>query len=225
MVLVLGAGDIMGGMGDPWAIFRLVFEGLFSAWWVIVILLVGGAALATVRGWTVWRLRTEARQERAKRKYRSDGTRWTLTAAETGHVVFSTLHTRDARGTVTRVLDMFPPDQQDEVASQMSLGLSHILSQKLIPRANGQGRVVAMEILNNTYATANLIRLRKTELIYSHLQMRTKDIPEERMTTLERSLAILVRDGQVMPLEAERWANHPSSFLDEMRALERPVGD
>jgi len=145
---------------------------------------------------------------------------WTLTAAETGHLVFSTLHTRDVRGTITRVLDMFPSNQQDEVASQLSLGLSHIFCQKLIPRANGQGREVAMEILNNTYAMSNLIRLRKMEQVYTFLQTRTKDIPEERMMSLERSLALLVREGKVSPLEAEKWANHPTSFLDEMKHLD-----
>ncbi len=146
-----------------------------------------------------------------------ESTSWTLTAAETGHLVFSTLHTRDVRGTVTRILDMFPPNQQDEVASQLSLGLAYIVSQKLIPRADGNGRVVAMEILNNTYALANLIRLAKTEQIYSMLQTRTKDAPEERMTTLERSLAQLVRRGTITALEAEKWANHPGAFLDEMQ--------
>jgi twitching motility protein PilT len=146
-----------------------------------------------------------------------ESTTWTLTAAETGHLVFSTLHTRDVRGTITRVLDMFPPSQQDEIASQLSLGLSYILSQKLIPRADGQGRVVAMEILNNTYALSNLIRLAKTEQIYSMLQTRTKDVPDERMTTLERSLARLVRAGTITALEAEKWANHPNAFLDELQ--------
>ncbi|HRX84348.1 MAG TPA: PilT/PilU family type 4a pilus ATPase [Phycisphaerae bacterium] len=146
-----------------------------------------------------------------------ESTTWTLTAAETGHLVFSTLHTRDVRGTITRVLDMFPPNQQDEVASQLSLGLSFIIAQKLIPRADGKGRIVAMEILNNTYALSNLIRLAKTEQIYSMLQTRTKDVPEERMTTLERSLARLVRDGTITALEAEKWANHPAAFLDELQ--------
>jgi len=89
-----------------------------------------------------------------------ESTSWTLTAAETGHLVFSTLHTRDARGSISRILDMFPTNRQDEVASQLSLGLRSIISQKLIPRCDGKGRVVAMEILNNTYATANLIRVR-----------------------------------------------------------------
>jgi len=145
---------------------------------------------------------------------------WTLTAAETGHLVFSTLHTRDCRGTITRILDMFPADQQDEVANQLSLGLSHILSQKLVPRSDGQGRLVAMEILNNSYALANLIRLRKVEQIYTFLQTRTKDVPAERMMTLERSLALLVAAGKVSPLEAERWANHPTVFLDEMKHVQ-----
>lgn len=142
---------------------------------------------------------------------------WTLTAAETGHLVFSTLHTRDARGSISRILDMFPDGQQDEVSNQLSLGLSHVISQKLIPRADGNGRVVAMEVLNNTYAVSNLIRLTKLEQIYTQLQSRTKDIPEERMVTLERSLARLARRGDITPMEAEKWANHPKSFLDEMQ--------
>jgi len=144
---------------------------------------------------------------------------WTLTAAETGHLVFSTLHTRDVRGTITRLLDMFPSNQQDEIASQLSLGLSHILCQKLIPRKDGQGRLVAMEILNNTYAMSNLIRLRKMEQVYTFLQTKTKNVPEERMITLERSLAWLVRDGKVSAKEAEKWANHPTSFLDELQQV------
>ena len=152
---------------------------------------------------------------------------WTLTAAETGHLVFSTLHTRDVRGTITRILDMFPTDQQDEVSSQLSLGLSHIISQKLVPRADGQGRVAAMEVLNNSYALANLIRLRKLEQVYTFLQTRTKDIPDERMITLERSLALLVADKLITPLEAEKWANHRTTFLDELKRVQeegREVG-
>ncbi len=146
-----------------------------------------------------------------------ESTTWTLTAAETGHLVFSTLHTRDTRGTVTRVIDMFPPNQQDEVASQLSLGLSHIISQKLIPRADGQGRIVAMEILNNMYSVSNLIRQVKIEQVYSQLQTRTKDIPTERMVTMERSLVGLVRRGLITPQEAEKWANNPNAFVDEMK--------
>jgi len=147
---------------------------------------------------------------------------WTLTAAETGHLVFSTLHTRDTRGSITRALDMFPSNQQDEVASQLSLGLSHIISQKLVPRQDGQGRVVAMEVLNNSYALSNLIRQRKMEQVYTFLQPRTKDIPAERMITLERSLAQLVHEQKITPLEAEKWANHPQAFLDELKKYQEP---
>lgn len=147
---------------------------------------------------------------------------WTLTAAETGHVVFSTLHTRDVRGSMTRILDMYPPQQQDEVANQLSLGLSHVISQKLIPRANGEGRVVAMEIMRNNYATANIIRNRKIEQLYNVLQTQTKDQPDERMTTMERSLANLVRAGVITQKEAESYANHPSGLADELN--NRPAG-
>ncbi len=149
-----------------------------------------------------------------------DSTRWTLSAAETGHLVFSTLHTRDVRGTVTRILDMFPANQQDEVANQLSLGLLYVLSQKLLPRANGEGRVVAMEVLNNTYATSNLIRLAKVEQIYSQLQTKVRDLPSERMVTMEASLAQLAAEGEVDPEIAEQFANHPGEFLSALRHLQ-----
>ena len=142
---------------------------------------------------------------------------WTLTAAETGHLVFSTLHTRDTRGSITRLLDMFPPDRQTEVANQLSLGLSHIVCQKLVPRGDGQGRVVAMEVLNNNYAVANLIRTGKLEQVYSVLQTKTRDVPQERMCTMERSLANLVGQGLITPQEAEKWANDPAVLLGELR--------
>ncbi|NBB94574.1 MAG: PilT/PilU family type 4a pilus ATPase [Planctomycetes bacterium] len=149
-----------------------------------------------------------------------ESTRWTLTAAETGHLVFSTLHTRDARGSITRLLDMFAEGQQDEVASQLSLGLRWVVSQKLIPRSDGMGRVVAMELLHNTYAVANLIRLRKLEQLYSVLQTRTRDVAGERMMTMEQSLVRLVRQGQVDPLEAEKWAEDPTAFVEAMQRAE-----
>jgi len=149
----------------------------------------------------------------------AESTAWTLTAAETGHLVFSTLHTRDARGTVTRVMDMFPASRQSEVSSQLSLGLSYVICQKLLPRSDGQGRLVAMEILHNTYSVANLIRNGKVEQIYSQPQTRTRDGPQERMITLERSLAMLVGAGKVEPREAEMWANDRNSFLDELKRL------
>ncbi|MBN2020699.1 MAG: PilT/PilU family type 4a pilus ATPase [Sedimentisphaerales bacterium] len=142
----------------------------------------------------------------------------TLMAAETGHLVFSTLHTRDATGTITRVLDYFPSSRQNEVRNQLSLGLVYIICQKLIPRKDGTGRIAAMEILNNNYACANLIRVGKIEQIYSQLQTKTRLIPDEKMTTLERHLATLVKQDKIDLLEAKKWANDLKSFVDEMQA-------
>lgn len=140
----------------------------------------------------------------------------TLTAAETGHLVFSTLHTRDAIGTVTRILDYFPSGKQDEVRNQLSLGLGYVISQKLIPRKDGTGRVVAMEVLNNNYAISNLIRSGKIEQIYSQLQTKTRQRPDEKMITMERHLAGLVKAGKVDLLEAKKWANDEKCFIDAM---------
>ncbi|AQT68988.1 Twitching mobility protein [Anaerohalosphaera lusitana] len=143
----------------------------------------------------------------------------TLTAAETGHLVFSTLHTRDVTGTITRILDYFPSGRQEEVRSQLSLGLAYVISQKLVPRKDGQGRIVAMEILNNTYAVSNLIRHAKIEQLYSLLQTKTRDRVDENMITLERHLARLVKQGKVDLLEAKKWANDQKSFVDAMNVV------
>jgi len=140
-----------------------------------------------------------------------------LSAAETGHLVFSTLHTRDVAGTITRILDFFPSDRQDEVRNQLSLGLRYIVCQKLLPRKDGNGRVVAMEILNSNYAVANLIRKGKIEQIYSQMQVKTKNQPDEKMITFERHLAMLVKRGQVDLLEAQKWTNDLKSFQDAMK--------
>jgi twitching motility protein PilT len=144
----------------------------------------------------------------------------TLMAAETGHLVFSTLHTRDATGTVTRILDYFPPARQSEVQNQLSLSLAYIISQKLIPKKSGKGRLVAMEILNNkNYACANLIRTGKIEQLYSQLQTKTKDRPDEKMITMEKHLAILVKEDKIDLLEAQKWVNNITSFTDMMKRL------
>jgi len=141
----------------------------------------------------------------------------TLMAAETGHLVFSTIHTRDATGTITRVLDYYPAGRQSEVRNQLSLGLAYIICQKLIPRKDGNGRIAAMELLNNNYACANLIRTGKVEQIYSQLQTKTRLKPDEKMTTLERHLATLVKQDKIDLLEAKRWANDLKSFVDAMQ--------
>ena len=144
----------------------------------------------------------------------------TLMAAETGHLVFSTLHTRDATGTITRVLDYFPTGRQSEVRNQLSLGLAYIICQKLIPKKDATGRIAAMEILNNNnYACANLIRTGKVEQIYSQLQTKTRLNPDEKMTTMERHLAQLVKQDKIDLLEAKKWANDSKSFIDAMKMV------
>jgi twitching motility protein PilT len=141
----------------------------------------------------------------------------TLMAAETGHLVFSTLHTRDATGSITRILDYFAPGRQNEVRNQLSLGLACIVSQKLVPKKDGTGRIVAMEILNNNYACANLIRTGRVEQIYSQLQTKTKNKPDEKMMTMESHLAKLVKADKVDLLEAKKWANDLGCFIDAMK--------
>jgi len=141
----------------------------------------------------------------------------TLMAAETGHLVFSTLHTRDATGTITRILDYFPAGRQAEVRNQLSLGLAYIVCQKLVPKKDKTGRIVAMEILNNNYACANLIRTGKVEQMYSQLQTKTRNRFDEKMMTMEKHLSMLVKQDKVDLLEAKKWANDLKSFLDCMQ--------
>ncbi len=144
----------------------------------------------------------------------------TLMAAETGHLVFSTLHTRDVTGSITRILDYFPSTRQDEVRNQLSLGLAYVISQKLIPKKDGTGRLVCMEILNNNnYASANIIRIGKIEQLYTQLQTKTRDKPEEKMITFEIHLARLVKTGKLDLLEAKKWANDQQCFIDAMNAM------
>jgi twitching motility protein PilT len=135
-----------------------------------------------------------------------------LTAAETGHLVFSTLHTRDAKGAITRIADTFPEDRYDEIAAQISLTLTWVIAQKLIPRSDGRGRVVAMEVLRNTSNVGALIRTMKLPQIYSAIQTGMN----EHMCTLERSLVDLVQRGVVTPQEAEHWANLPDVFRSSL---------
>jgi twitching motility protein PilT len=142
----------------------------------------------------------------------------TLMAAETGHLVFSTLHTRDATGSITRILDYFPSSRHNEIQNQLSLGLAYIISQKLIPKKDGKGRLVAMEILNNrNYACANLIRTGKIEQLYSQMQTKTKAGPDEKMITMEKHMAMLVKQDKVDLLEAQKWVNNIITFTDMMK--------
>jgi len=143
----------------------------------------------------------------------------TLMAAETGHLVFSTLHTRDAAGSVTRILDYFPEGRQAEVRNQLSLGLAYIISQKLLPRKDGTGRIAVMEVLNNNYACANLIRHGKIEQIYTQLQVRTRNQPDEKMVAMEKHLAMLVKQDKIDRAEAQKWANNQKAFIDALQQV------
>ena len=98
-----------------------------------------------------------------------------ITAAETGHLVLATLHTGSAARTLDRVLDVFPTEQREQIRIMVGESLRGIVSQQLVPKKDATGRIVAMEILNNNYACANLIRVGKVEQIYSQLQTKTQD--------------------------------------------------
>lgn len=138
--------------------------------------------------------------------------RTALTAAETGHLVLTTLHTNDAAQTVHRIVDVFPADQQPQIRQQLSLALSAIVYQQLILKKSGRGRVVACEVLIANDAVRN--HLRKGALHHLHSEMTLgKKIG---MVTLEDSLAQLVLTDQITEAEARIHAAHPdelSSFL------------
>ena len=116
-----------------------------------------------------------------------------LTAAETGHLVFATLHTQDAPQTIDRVIDVFPPHQQQQVRVQLAAALQGVVCQQLLPTADGAGRVLACEILVATPAIRNLIREGKTHMIYSSMQAGGKF----GMQTMDQSLADLVKAGKL----------------------------
>ena len=116
-----------------------------------------------------------------------------LTAAETGHLVFATLHTQSAPGTIDRIIDVFPGHQQDQVRTQIASSLQGVVTQSLLPTADGTGRIAACEILLPDDAVRNMIRQGKVEQVYSVMQTNTK----RGMQTLEQALADLVLSGVV----------------------------
>ena len=112
-----------------------------------------------------------------------------LTAAETGHLVLATLHTQDAPQTIDRIVDVFPPYQQDQIRIQLASTLMGVCTQQLLPTADGRGRVVACELLIPTPAVRNLIREGKTHQVYSVMQTGAKF----GMQTMDSALGDLVR--------------------------------
>ena len=130
-----------------------------------------------------------------------------VTAAETGHVVYSTLHTNDAAQTVNRIIDSFPGSQQDQIRVQLSAALIGIFSQRLIPRISG-GLVPAYELLVNNSAVSNLIREKRTHEIYSVIETGL----EQGMIDMNRSLAQLVQQGDITVENAFRYAVNPKGL-------------
>ncbi|MDP9378032.1 MAG: type IV pilus twitching motility protein PilT [Actinomycetota bacterium] len=139
-----------------------------------------------------------------------------LTAAETGHLVFATLHTQDAPQTVDRIIDVFPSNQQGQVRMQLSVGLQGIVTQTLVPTADGTGRCVAAEVLVPTPGVRNLIREHKTHQIYSLIQTGAS----HGMQTMDMSLASLVREGRITLAMAESRSSNPT----ELRRLLQLTG-
>jgi twitching motility protein PilT len=134
-----------------------------------------------------------------------------LTAAETGHLVFATLHTQDTPQTIDRIIDVFPPEQQQQVRVQLSVALQGIITQQLLPTLDGSGRIAACEVLVPTPAIRNLIREGKTHQIYSSLQTGSN----QGMQTMDTALAQLVRSGQISTKLAESRSTTP----EELRRL------
>jgi len=125
-----------------------------------------------------------------------------ITAAETGHLVFGTLHTRTAASTVDRLIDVFPPEQQSQIRTMLADTLKGVIAQQLLVRADSQGQVVAVEILVGTTALANLIREGKTYQIPSLIQTGRR----EGMQTMDQAILELLRSKQITPQEAYRKA-------------------
>lgn len=138
-----------------------------------------------------------------------------ISAAETGHMVFSTLHTTNVMMTIDRIVDLFPPEQHQQVRSQLALQLRAVISQRLLPAASGQGRVPAVEIMFNTGATASLIRDNNLKLIPNAI-MAGKD---EGMQTFNMSLAKLVEAGLVSEQDALLASDNPEELKMNMRGI------
>ena len=131
-----------------------------------------------------------------------------LTAAETGHLVFATLHTQDAAQTIDRVIDVFPAHQQQQVRVQLAGALQGVVCQTLCKTAGGDGRVVATEVLVATPAIRNLIREGKTHQVYSAMQAGA----QHGMHTMDQHLAELVRSGQIRFEDGLEKCHHVEDF-------------
>ncbi|HYC91685.1 MAG TPA: PilT/PilU family type 4a pilus ATPase [Thermoanaerobaculia bacterium] len=136
-----------------------------------------------------------------------------LTAAETGHLILSTLHTSDAAQAIHRIVDVFPPAQQAQIKQQLAISLNAIVVQHLLPRQDSQGRAVAVEVLLNNHAVRNHIRNDKLQNLPTEITLGRR----HGMISLEDSLAQLVRDGLITEDDARVRSSRP----DELESLLR----
>ncbi|PKO17609.1 type IV pili twitching motility protein PilT [candidate division BRC1 bacterium HGW-BRC1-1] len=138
-----------------------------------------------------------------------------ITAAETGHLVFGTLHTISASETMNRVIDQFPVNQQEQIRAVLSVALRTIIAQTLLPRASGRGRIAAYEILHNTPAVANLIREKKINRIISTIQTSAK----QGMITMDDYLLTLYKRGLIAGEVCLERCHFPADMREKMMAM------
>ena len=134
-----------------------------------------------------------------------------LTAAETGHLVLATLHTPDASQTIDRIIDVFPPYQQEQIKIQLSTTLQGVISQQLLPRRDRPGRIVSTEVMIATNAVRNLIREHETEQLLTHIQTGG----QYGMHTMDKSLKALYQKGLIAEDVFKTYIKNP----DEVRNL------
>ncbi len=143
-----------------------------------------------------------------------------ITAAETGHLVFSTLHTGDAVGALDRIIGVFPADEQQSVRQQLSMVLRAVVAQRLLPRRDRPGRVPVVELLRVTTGVAHLIRTGKPQQIYAAIETGTS----QGMQTLEAALAQVIHQGLVEPPAALALARDPQLVHSRLRLLAQKAG-
>ncbi len=136
-----------------------------------------------------------------------------ITAAETGHLVFGTLHTNSAAATIDRIIDVFPPHQQSQIRTQLAETIQAVIAQQLIPKKNGKGRVAALEIMMGSYAVKSLIREGKTFQLGTVIQTSTK----EGMMLLDQSLKDLVKKGLIDAREGFHRAIDKKTFAEYVK--------
>jgi twitching motility protein PilT len=139
-----------------------------------------------------------------------------ITAAETGHLVFATLHTTGAARTVDRIVDAFPTDQQEQVRTQLSSSIVAVISQLLLVRADKPGRVAAFEVMISTPSIQSLIRDNKTYRINSDIQTGAK----YGMITLDSHLLALYRAGQINYEDLITKAQDPDSIVEKLQSAQ-----